>query len=135
MMGGGFDMKRMKEMRDKRQKEIRIKISKDLKMTPDQLKQYDALVKKENAEREKQFAAMSKGGGRPDFSKMRASMEKARDAHNAAMKKILKADQYTKYEKIMDDMRKQQRMRMGGPGGPGGPGAPGGPRPGGKTGA
>jgi hypothetical protein len=106
-MGGmRMDPKQMQAMMAKRQKEMRDKLSKDLKMTPDQLKKYDALVKIESAARMKLFS----GGQRPDrkvFDKMRAD-------HDLAMKKILKADQFAKFQKIEDDMRKERMKRMGG---------------------
>jgi hypothetical protein len=162
MMGGqgGFDMKRMKEMRAKRQKEIRDQLVKELKLTPDQIKKYDALTQKENAERDKMMASMT-GGMRPGSSAgskpptagtkppsggtktgpaagpagarggMMANFQKMREKHDAEMKKILNATQFAKYQKIVQEMR--SRMRMGGPGGSAGrPGAAGGSSKGGS---
>lgn len=55
--------------------------------------------------------AMQGGGGPSDD--MRAKMTKMREDQNKEMKKILTADQYTKYEKYMEERR---AARQGGGG-------------------
>jgi len=59
-----------------------------------------------------------------DPEQRREQMKEARAEFDASMKEILTAEQYTRWEKIREQMRP-------GPGGPGGPGnrngAPGGP--------
>lgn len=53
----------------------------------------------------------------------REEMKKNQEAMNAELKKILTAEQYTKYEEILK--KQQQRQRQGGPrGGQGGAGRP-----------
>lgn len=56
--------------------------------------------------------AMKNGG---DREAMREKMTKLREAQNAEMKKILTEDQYTKYEKYMEERRASRGQ--GGPGG------------------
>ena len=53
----------------------------------------------------------------------REEMKKSQEAMNAELKKILTAEQYTKYEEMLK--KQQQRQRQGGPrGGQGGAGRP-----------
>lgn len=60
-----------------------------------------------------------------DREARREEMKKNQEAMNAEMKKILTAEQYTKYEEMLK--KQQQRQRQGGPRGhQGGPGRPGG---------
>lgn len=59
-----------------------------------------------------------------DREARREEMKKNQEAMNAEMKKILTAEQYTKYEEMQK--KQQQRQRQGGPRGhQGGPGRPG----------
>jgi len=51
------------------------------------------------------------GGGGPSEA-MRENMKKSRDKQNAEMKKILTADQFTKYEKYMAEKRAQRQQQM-----------------------
>lgn len=60
----------------------------------------------------KMRSEMQGGGG--DRDAMREKMGKVRDEQNKEMKKVLTADQYTKYEKYLDERRKS---RQGGGGG------------------
>ena len=60
-----------------------------------------------------------------DREARREEMKKNQEAMNAELKKILTAEQYTKYEEMLK--KQQQRQRQGGPRGhQGGPGRPGG---------
>ncbi|CAN5564587.1 hypothetical protein BH11ARM1_BH11ARM1_06060 [soil metagenome] len=137
-MRGGPGMQQMspadmqKRMAE-RQKKTRDELTKDLKLTPDQLKKYDALVKTETAARMKMFGGMGRPGmggppkagaagpkpGGPGGGDMMKMFQKMRADHMAGMKKILTKDQNAKYEKMEADRMKK---RMGGPGmgGPGG---------------
>jgi hypothetical protein len=75
-------------------------------------KVYDLLLangKKMQQEREK----MTNSGGGPS-DEMREKMTKMREELNNEMKKILTADQYTKYEKYLEE-RRAQRQGGGGP--------------------
>lgn len=59
-----------------------------------------------------------------DREARREEMKKNQEAMNAELKKILTAEQYTKYEEMLK--KQQQRQRQGGPRGhQGGPGRPG----------
>lgn len=60
-----------------------------------------------------------------DREARREEMKKSQEAMNAELKKILTAEQYTKYEEMLK--KQQQRQRQGGPRGhQRGPGRPGG---------
>jgi hypothetical protein len=75
-------------------------------------KVYDLLLvngKKMQQEREK----MTNSGSGPS-DEMRAKMTKMRDELNNEMKKIMTAEQYTKYEKYLEE-RRAQRQGGGGP--------------------
>lgn len=108
MPGSPDMMKRMAE----RRKLMHDKMVKDLKMTPKQVKQYDALEKQTDDMRRKMFAGMK---GPIDQKQMAAKMDKMRATHTAGMKAFLTKDQFAKYTKILDDMRKNSPM-LGRPG-------------------
>jgi len=74
-------------------------------------KVYDILLAngKKGAELQKEIKA---AGGPDDASKDK--MKKLRDEVNTEMKKVLSADQYTKYEKYLEE-RRAQRQGGGGP--------------------
>ena len=102
-MGGDFK-KRMEE----RQKERRAKLIKDLKLTADQTKKYDALQKKITEKRQKSFGKP----GAMDMNAMRKKFDALRTEETTEMKKILTKDQFTKYNKMQEEARKK-RMQGG----------------------
>lgn len=53
---------------------------------------------------------MAAGG--PPSDDMREKMRKMREDQNAEMKKILTADQYTKYQAYQEERRKQRQQQM-----------------------
>jgi biopolymer transport protein ExbD len=69
----------------------------------DQEKKVYDLSLKSSKEMAKMRDQMQGGGG--DRDAMREKMTKMRDEQNKEMKKILTADQYTKYEKYLEERR------------------------------
>lgn len=89
-------------------------------------KQYKSVYKLYLKHGEEMKARRDKGqqDQQVDREARREEMKKNQEAMNAEMKKILTAEQYTKYEEMQK--KQQQRQRQGGPRGhQGGPGRPG----------
>lgn len=99
-------------------------MKKELSLNDKQYKSvYDLYLKRG----EEMKARREKGqqGQQVDREARREEMKKSQEAMNAELKKILTAEQYTKYEEMLK--KQQQRQRQGGPRGhQGGPGRPGG---------
>ncbi|MBR4857365.1 MAG: hypothetical protein IKU94_12165 [Bacteroidaceae bacterium] len=98
----------------------------ELALDDEQYQSVYALFLKRNEEMKKQFANRQEGQ-QVDREARRAEMIKKQEAMNAELKKILTAEQYTKYQEMQK--KEQERRRQGGPqGGPrgpqGGPGMP-----------
>lgn len=131
--GGGMRMGGLHKMEES--------IFAKLGLSADQKAKLKALSDKEEKDNKAimdKFRAMRESGKQPsdaERQKMRTQMESRRTAHEAALKKILTAAQYKKYQDLvkaeMEKMRKEFEKNGGRPGGPG---APGGPRGGGKPG-
>lgn len=102
---GNFDPKEMA----KRQTDDLTKL---LTLNKDQQKKVLELNQKSAESMQKMRDEMMNGGG--DREKMREQMTKSRDEQTKEMKKILTADQFTKYEKYLEERRSG---RQGGPGG------------------
>ena len=98
-------------------------MKKELSLNDKQYKSvYDLYLKRG----EEMKARREKGqqGQQVDREARREEMKKSQEAMNAELKKILTAEQYTKYEEMLKKQR--QRQRQGGPRGhQGGPGRPG----------
>ena len=98
-------------------------MKKELSLNDKQYKSvYDLYLKRG----EEMKARREKGqqGQQVDREARREEMKKSQEAMNAELKKILTAEQYTKYEEMLK--QQQQRQRQGGPRGhQGGPGRPG----------
>ena len=98
----------------------------ELALDDEQYQSVYALFLKRNEEMKKQFANRQEGQ-QVDREARRAEMIKKQEAMNAELRKILTAEQYTKYQEMQK--KEQERRRQGGPqGGPrgpqGGPGMP-----------
>lgn len=98
----------------------------ELSLDDEQYKSVYTLFLKRNEEMKKEFANRQEGQ-QVDREARRAEMIKKQEAMNAELKKILTAEQYTKYQEMQK--KEQERRRQGGPqGGPrgpqGGPGMP-----------
>jgi hypothetical protein len=89
-------------------------------------KQYKSVFKLYLKQGEEMKARREKEQGQQiDREARREEMKKSQEAMNAELKKILTAEQYTKYEEMLK--KQQQRQHQGGPRGPqGDPGRPGG---------
>ena len=96
----------------------------ELSLDDEQYKSVYTLFLKRNEEMKKEFANRQEGQ-QVDREARRAEMIKKQEAMNAELKKILTAEQYTKYQEMQK--KEQERRRQGGPqGGPRGPqGVPG----------
>ena len=89
-------------------------------------KQYKSVYNLYLKRGEEMKARREKGqqGQQVDREARREEMKKSQEAMNAELKKILTAEQYTKYEEMLK--KQQQRQRQGGSRGhQGGPGRPG----------
>ena len=98
----------------------------ELALDDEQYQSVYALFLKRNEEMKKQFANRQEGQ-QVDREARRAEMIKKQEAMNAELKKILTAEQYTKYQEMQK--KEQERRRQGGPQGgsrgpQGGPGMP-----------
>lgn len=106
--GGGQQMSP-----EERAKQQTAQIKEAVGLNADQEKKVYDLNVEQGKQRSKMFENMQGGG---DMQGMREKMTAMQDDMNKKMKAILTADQYTKYEKWLED----RRSRRGGPGG-GGP--------------
>lgn len=88
-------------------------MKKELSLTDEQYKSvYDLYLKRAEemkARREKKDNTQQTQQGR------REEMRKQQEAMNAELKKILTAEQYTKYEEAIKKMQQRQRQGQGGP--------------------
>jgi len=91
--------------------QILEKMTKDLSLTDEQKPKVKAVLEDTQKKRQE---LRSSGGGGGDRAAMREKMQEIGDAQDKKFKEILKADQYEKWEKVRDEMRKKGK---GGPGG------------------
>lgn len=94
---------------EERAKQTTAELKETLDLKKDQEKKVYELNLKANKE---MTAAWQDADG--DREVMREKMGKVRDNTNKEMKKILSDDQYTKYEKFLEEKRQQRGQRGGG---------------------
>lgn len=103
-------------------------MKKELDLNEKQYKSVYNLYLKRGEQMQEQRAKREQGQ-QIDREAMREEMKKQQEAMDASLKKILTAEQYTKYEEMQKKMQ-QRRPGQGGPRGPqGGQGSPGGNMP------
>lgn len=124
--GGGMRGMQNPEMMKKVQA-AQDKVLKQIGASADQVKQVKALDKKEADARKAMFDKMQKdraAGKQMDRNAMQEQMKKNREAHTAAMKKIL-GSKYDQYDKLWKAEMEKLRKEMGAnrPGGGAGAGA------------
>jgi Spy/CpxP family protein refolding chaperone len=84
-----------------------------LNLTDDQAKKIEQIFTEDQKKMQAMFEKREEGG----FEQMKKAMDAINEKSDAAINKILTAEQKTKYKKIVDERKKQQE-RMGPP--PGG---------------
>lgn len=103
----------------KRMKEQRDALKKDLKLSKKQIADFDKAYKTYDAKREKLFSKARTAGNREG---MREKMTKMRDGLNIDLKKVMTDKQYKKFLAIEKKKNEQRGMGRDGRGGRGGGG-------------
>lgn len=98
---------------EERAKQQTAELKEELQLNEDQSTKLEELFVKSGKESQAMFEAMREGGD-TDRSEMREKMQASREKQQEEVKKILTEEQFTKYEKLMQERR---RNRGGGPGG------------------
>lgn len=87
------------------------RMTKDLNLDEKQAKEVRALVTKEVEKREAKRAEMKEQKEKKK-EEMKAKMKEEQAAVAAEMKKILSAEQYTKWEKLREERRENRKEKM-----------------------
>src|SRR5574344_748685 len=83
------------------------KMKKDLNLNDKQTKEVKALLEKNHAAMKAKMETAKKSGQKPDPAVMKADMQKEMAATEAAMKKILTAEQFAKFQQMSKQCAKE----------------------------
>jgi len=110
---------RKEKLQPEQKVEVQVnKLTKDLSLNEKQTAQVKELLTKENAERQAKKAEMDAkraDGQKPspeERDAMKKKMEEKMANHKAEMKKILTADQYSKWEQNLEAKKEKMKEKM-----------------------